>query len=585
MNVNNKLNIGLVVAIFLTLTTDELLAQTPTIQDCYGAIPVCQNIYTENKVPDGIGAFQEASRFDGCVPIDSNSIWYTFTVNRSGRFGFLITPNNIYDDYDWALFEITNINCDDIVNNSSRVVSCNNAGDNFDFQPLRCNGPTGATGATNFTMMNAGCDYNQSPFNDLVSVQEGNIYVLQIVNWTRSPNGYTIDFSLGDAGIFDEEPPMASNNSNNYICTQSGEGVSSIPIKFNENIKCNTINENNFIITGPGGPYSFNLVSDECGLGAEYSKNFDLFVQPPLAPGEFTFEMNPNSNFQILDVCDNQSLPYSTTFNYDACALGNVTERECDDGDPETIFDKETVLKCDEDIVCVPCKGVCGAFYDENVKLCEGDTVQLQTGKEVWQAGFDQVILTAVNGCDSVLRSFVEENPKIGLQLAEEYFGFFREINTLQASVDITNPVFNWQPNDILSCSDCPNPVILATNRYEQILTLSVTDYDTGCQSTGEIYVLITDYNALYMPNAFSPNNDGTNDVLLLKYTGALQNVKWVVYNRYAQKVFETNNINDAWDGTLDGMPQPIGVYVYYAEATFPNNTLIKSKGNITLVR
>jgi len=115
MKVNTKFYIGLIVTTLFTITANEILGQAPTIQDCFGAIPVCKNIYSETKVPDGIGSFEETTMFDGCVPVDSNSIWYTFTVNRSGNFGFLITPNNRFDDYDWALFDITNITCGDIV--------------------------------------------------------------------------------------------------------------------------------------------------------------------------------------------------------------------------------------------------------------------------------------------------------------------------------------------------------------------------------------------------------------------------------------------------------------------------------------
>jgi len=582
---NSNLKVILVVGLLFMVTLNKLLAQVPTIQDCFGAIPVCQNIYKEDNSPEGSGNFKEVEAYDGCVPEEDSSIWYTFTVNQSGTFGFLITPNNIEDDYDWALFDITSITCNEIVNNSNHVVSCNNAG-GWDEDNIRnCDGLTGATGATNFNTTGLGCEFPNSPFNDFVPVIEDNIYALLIVNWTGSRFGYEIDFSLGTASIFDDKAPEASNSSNSYICTQNGEGFSSIPIQFNENIKCNTIDESNFSITGPGGPYSFTLVSDECGLGAEYSKNFDLFVSPTLTNGDFVFEMNPTNSFQILDVCDNQALPYTKTFSYDACAFGNVVERECDDGDPETIFDMETVLSCDNTIVCEPCQGVCGAFYDEKIMLCENDTVTLRTGELVWQAGFYQQTLTAVNGCDSVLRSYVEEHPKIGLQLADIYFGFFDETNILETTVNITNPLYSWEPANVLSCTDCADPIVLTTSYLEQTYTVTVTDEDTGCQMSDSINVLITDYNGLYMPNAFSPNGDGVNDYLFLNYTGALQNVRWVLYNRYGQKLFETNSISDLWDGTFKGMPQPLGVYVYYAEATFPNNISIKSKGNITLVR
>ena len=139
--------------IFFLLMGNILFAQVPTIQDCLGAIPICTEIYSETNSPTGSGNYP--NEINGisfpngisCMGDESNSIWYTFTVNQSGDFGFTLTPNNSSDDYDWALFDITNKECEDIFTDISMQVSCNAAGGGTD-----CTGPTGANGLSAYNV-------------------------------------------------------------------------------------------------------------------------------------------------------------------------------------------------------------------------------------------------------------------------------------------------------------------------------------------------------------------------------------------------------------------------------------------------
>jgi len=575
---------GTLSVLCLFLISNYTFAQAPTIQDCLGAIPVCQDIYFETNAPIGNGTVTESTSFDGCVPLEENSIWYTFTVNQSGDFGFLITPNNLEDDYDWALFDITTSSCSSVINSSDLVVSCNNAG-SAPADVNNCNGPTGATGDTNFNSIGGGCFPPNSPFNDFVPVTVGNIYALYIVNWTGSQFGYEIDFSLGNAGIYDQISPIADSPTTNYICEASGTGFSQIELEFNENIQCSTIGDGNFSITGPGGPYTFDISSIECALGADYTQNFLVNISPPLENGNFTFDMTGTPSLQILDICDNPSEPFSMTFNYDACSLGDVLTTDCDDGNPGTIYDTQTVLECDQNIVCLPCAGICGAFFDSSIELCEGDTVVLNTGEQVWQAGDYQTNLTDVNGCDSIIRNFVTELPSIGLEVTPNFYGFFDDVNVINTTVSVPNVSYSWSPPDELSCTDCPDPEILSAEFYENTYNLTVVDQDTGCEDMRTVNVFITDYNEIFIPNAFSPNGDGQNDVVNINFTGFLQSLQFAIYNRYGEMVFYTEDTNETWDGLHNGRAQPIGVFGYVLQANFPNDVTIVDKGNITLIK
>ncbi len=102
---------------------------------------------------------------------------------------------------------------------------------------------------------------------------------------------------------------------------------------------------------------------------------------------------------------------------------------------------------------------------------------------------------------------------------------------------------------------------------------------------TAYVTVSIKDCNAtFFIPNSFSPNDDGNNDVLFVRGSG-IKNIKLFIYNIWGEKVFETNNINKGWDGTHKGKPVNQGVYAYYLEGTFFNGQSFEQKGNVTLVR
>src|SRR5438045_2231557 len=104
--------------VFLFLVTFAN-AQPPTVQDCLGAIPICQYVYTQTNDYHGTGNYNDIP-WAGCLALggESNSVWYTFTVQTSGLLRFVLTPNGA-QDYDWAVFNLTNAGCSDLYNNFS----------------------------------------------------------------------------------------------------------------------------------------------------------------------------------------------------------------------------------------------------------------------------------------------------------------------------------------------------------------------------------------------------------------------------------------------------------------------------------
>jgi large repetitive protein len=90
--------------------------------------------------------------------------------------------------------------------------------------------------------------------------------------------------------------------------------------------------------------------------------------------------------------------------------------------------------------------------------------------------------------------------------------------------------------------------------------------------------------NVVYVPNVFSPNNDGKNDKFYVHGENISQfNIK--IYNRWGEPVFETDNIHEGWNGRYKDVGCPEGVYFYIAELSFTDGSSTVKKGSITLVR
>lgn len=146
---------------------------------------------------------------------------------------------------------------------------------------------------------------------------------------------------------------------------------------------------------------------------------------------------------------------------------------------------------------------------------------------------------------------------------------------------------WKWNPARNLSCSDCPDPKITPTVPGD--VTLTVTSAN-GCQSTDTIAIkLLCSESRIYIPNAFTPDNNGKNDRFLIKGYG-IKTVKYLrIYNRWGNLVFERTNfllddVNAAWDGKLNGKPVDTGTYVYITEMSCNEQSFIK-RGTVNVIQ
>jgi gliding motility-associated-like protein len=152
--------------------------------------------------------------------------------------------------------------------------------------------------------------------------------------------------------------------------------------------------------------------------------------------------------------------------------------------------------------------------------------------------------------------------------------------------------IFNWTNSNTsigLSASGTGNiPSFTAINKGSSSIkgTITITPAYNGCVGAAKTYVvtIIPLDKDVFVPNVFTPNGDGKNDILFA-YSNYIDKLEMRIFNQYGQQVQLITDPRKGWDGKYKGTPQPVGVYVYTVKATMTDGRVIQLKGNITLLR
>jgi gliding motility-associated-like protein len=167
----------------------------------------------------------------------------------------------------------------------------------------------------------------------------------------------------------------------------------------------------------------------------------------------------------------------------------------------------------------------------------------------------------------------------------EAVYGSANQLSPV-ASSDVVR--WNWTPSDFLSCTNCPSPVSKPYSPVEYVVSV-YNSYNCMAQDTISIKATCTE-GGVYIPSAFTPNQDGKNDLFTINGSGIGIIKSLRVYNRWGEIIFEKKNFypNDnssAWNGKYKGVDADAGTYVYFAEMECNAGEMFTRKGTVTLVR
>jgi len=146
-----------------------------------------------------------------------------------------------------------------------------------------------------------------------------------------------------------------------------------------------------------------------------------------------------------------------------------------------------------------------------------------------------------------------------------------------------------WSPEDFLSCIDCPDPIVQMADKD---ITYTLQAWDSnGCFAFDELGVMIKKDHQVYVPNVFSPNGDGVNDIFMLNSNSENVTIRSLrIFSRWGELVFERENFPPgdptySWDGQLQGRGMNPAVFTWFSQVEFAPGAIKYFSGNVTLIK
>jgi gliding motility-associated-like protein len=145
---------------------------------------------------------------------------------------------------------------------------------------------------------------------------------------------------------------------------------------------------------------------------------------------------------------------------------------------------------------------------------------------------------------------------------------------------------YAWSPAIGLSSVNIADPVVIFNEASETLRYSVVVSNEAGCSDTASINIKVfATLPMVFVPNAFTPNSDGTNDVLRPIAAGMKKLEYFSVYNRWGRLMFSTTETQKGWDGNVNGMAQDPGTFVWMVKAVDYKGIPYFQKGTVTLIR
>ena len=182
------------------------------------------------------------------------------------------------------------------------------------------------------------------------------------------------------------------------------------------------------------------------------------------------------------------------------------------------------------------------------------------------------------NGCTDTAYVYVGLYPYPSFETSNDVNAFFGDEIQLEAYSEITGS-YIWSPVEFLSCIHCQNPI--ASPNQDITYEITFTDLN-GCSS--KEFITITYDAVVYIPNTFTPDNDGVNDVFQIS-GGNIITMECLIFNRWGQVIHSLDSPGDFWNGTYEGFPCQDGTYIWKLKYTDFNNKKYELSGHINLIR
>ncbi len=382
-------------------TSCTALGQNPST-----AFPVCgTSVFSQSTVPYcGGKSIATPCQNNSTIPYsDINPFWYKFTCYSSGTLGFLITPIDLNDDYDWQLFDVTGHSLTDVYTNSSLIVGSNWSGN------------TGVTGTSTTGRSLQNCGGTGYPtISAMPRLQQGHKYLLLVSHFTTfrpSEKGYKLSFGGGTASITDTVKPALQTISSSCDATK-------IYIKTNKKMKCSSLaaDGSDFTIS----PSVANVISAKSFCNAFDMDSLELDLDKPLPVGNYTVSIkNGSDGNTLLDNCDAfipvgnslplQILPLAPT------PMDSLVPVQCAPQSLQLIFKKNilcsSVAKDGSDFMVTGPTAVNVTGSETDCRNQATKTITVNLSAPIVKGGTYQIILRKGNDGNTLIDECAQETP------------------------------------------------------------------------------------------------------------------------------------------------------------------------------
>lgn len=199
------------------------------------------------------------------------------------------------------------------------------------------------------------------------------------------------------------------------------------------------------------------------------------------------------------------------------------------------------------------------------------------------------------SGCEASLTVDMTQPQELNVELIAIIEGggnIIRLGDTTELQALVTLPAdsldnVSWYPKELVSCDTCLNTFTAPTGQT----TFTVTVESNGCTDSDDLTIYVKKDHPIYVPNAFSPNEDGANDKFMIFAGKEVTKIKsFLVFDRWGETVyqhfnFQPNNPVYGWDGTHRGDPMTPAVFTWFAEVEFIDGSVELFEGDVTLMR
>lgn len=536
----------------------------------------------------------------GCLMTgEVNSTWLLITVSSTGTLEFSMGTAGSLNCFDWIMWPYDpNLTCTEIQNNNWPPIACNWNG--------ACGGITGMANAGNLP---AGAD--PTDFENGLNVSAGDQFMICFSNYSSAATNVPLDF-YGTANVTCGNAFGATICYGDTATIYATDGISytwdtSIPGFIGTNTAGDTAYVNPTVTTSYTVTIDFGTIGTQIdtaivevlpALNSAVIKTNETCLDS--ADGSFAISTStglPPINYSISGPVTNAN---NQTGNFDNIEAGpyviTITDSNgCIEEINDTINPGPFCCNFSAEISSdtVQCLNDCtGEIYlnltnaippIETLWYRESILSDILVGTNIDTLynlcpGNYYVLVTDSTECPSGDTSFVfsqEIYPSLNIMTDTSITAGLDYFIWATGDGDIT-----WSPPTFLSCYECDTAFSIGTQTIEYVAT--ITD-SIGCEMKDTVLIEVV-INPLFVPSGFSPNNDGLNDQLKV-IGGGVTFFSFLIFDKWGNVVFETNDISIGWDGTFKGVELPSDVFVYVVEASFTNQQVVKLTGDVTLFR